>query len=279
MTDCLLKVMLVDDEENERNLLKVCINWAEIGMEIAGEASSGREALDLLDEINPDIIITDIRMPFMDGLEFSRIVVESYPYIKVVVLTAHEEFEYAKEGIKVGVADFLLKPIKRTEIKMALINLKNKIEEERLHKNEYDELRKQLEDSFPFLKEKFLNELLLSSIPIEEMQNKFSYFSVMDFGNHVQIALIEPDHSEPNITEEKKVLLIMKCTEIVKQYFKEDESIEVFVDNSQRIVVLSGCREIELVECCEQIKAMIINRLKSYVSIGVGSVHKGIKDI
>jgi two-component system response regulator YesN len=271
--------MLVDDEENERNLLKVCINWAEIGMEIAGEASSGREALDLLDEINPDIIITDIRMPFMDGLEFSRIVVESYPYIKVVVLTAHEEFEYAKEGIKVGVADFLLKPIKRTEIKMALINLKNKIEEERLHKNEYDELRKQLEDSFPFLKEKFLNELLLSSIPIEEMQNKFSYFSVMDFGNHVQIALIEPDHSEPNITEEKKVLLIMKCTEIVKQYFKEDESIEVFVDNSQRIVVLSGCREIELVECCEQIKAMIINRLKCYVSIGVGSVHKGIKDI
>ena len=130
MSDQLLRVMLVDDEENERNLLRICINWNEIGMEIAGEASSAREALDSLEEINPDIIITDIRMPFMDGLEFSKIVVETYPYIKVMVLTAHEEFEYAKEGIKVGVADFLLKPIKRVEIKNALVNLKNKIESE-----------------------------------------------------------------------------------------------------------------------------------------------------
>jgi len=271
--------MLVDDEENERNLLKICINWAEIGMEIIGEASSGREALDLLEEINPDIIITDIRMPFMDGIEFSRIVAESYPYIKVMVLTAHEEFEYAKEGIKVGIADFLLKPIKRTEIKSALSNLRSKIEEERMHKNKYDELKKQLEESFPYLKEKFLNELLQSSLTMDEIKNKLEYFSIKSFKDHVRIALIEYGHSDLDTIEENKVLLGMKCTEIVNKYFKEDPSVEVFVDNSGRIVVLSGDCKIDLVECCEQIKAMIINRLKCYVSIGVGGIHKEAKDI
>ncbi|NLD50413.1 MAG: response regulator [Clostridiaceae bacterium] len=279
MSRSMLRVMLVDDEENERNLLKLCINWNEFEMEIAGEASSGREALDLLEDINPDIIITDIRMPFMDGLEFSRIVAETYPYIKVMVLTAHEEFEYAKEGIKVGVSDFLLKPIKRADLKAALVNLKNKIEAERLHKNEFEELRKQLEESFPYIKEKFLNELLQNNLSDEEIKSKLDYFSIKGFESYVQLVLIEPCHSELDIAEETRVLLGMKCTEIVRQYFKEDTGIEVFVDNSHRIVVLSGGPEVDIVECCEQIKAMIINRLKCYVNIGIGNVHRNLKEI
>lgn len=279
MSDQLLRVMLVDDEENERNLLRICIKWNEIGMEIAGEASSAREALDSLEEINPDIIITDIRMPFMDGLEFSKIVVETYPYIKVMVLTAHEEFEYAKEGIKVGIADFLLKPIKRTEIKNALVNLKNKIESERLYKNEFNELKKQLEDNFPYIKEKFLNELLQNSLLAEDLENKMDYFSLNDFKSYVQVALIEYENVDKEVFEEQKVLLGMKCTEIIKKYFKEDKRIEVFADNGRRIVVLNGDDSIELVECCEQIKAMVINRLKCYVSIGIGNVYRDIKDL
>lgn len=279
MDRSLLRVMLVDDEENERNLLKLCINWNEFDMEIAGEASSGREALDLLENINPDIIITDIRMPFMDGLEFSRIVAETFPYIKVMVLTAHEEFEYAKEGIKVGVSDFLLKPIKRAELKDALANLKNKIETERVHKNEYDELRKQLEESFPYIKEKFLNELLQNSLSDEEIKSKLEYFSIKGFEGYAQLALIEPSHPELDVEEETRVLLGMKCTEIVRQYFKDDRKIEVFVDNSHRIVILSGDPNVEIVECCEQIKAMIINRLKCYVNIGIGNVYSTLKDI
>lgn len=279
MSDNLFRVMLVDDEENERNLLRICINWSEIGMEIVGEASSAREALDSLEEINPDIIVTDIRMPFMDGLEFSKIVVETYPYIKVMVLTAHEEFEYAKEGIKVGIADFLLKPIKRSELKNALINLKNKIESERLYKNEFNELKRQLEDNFPYIKEKFMNELLQNSILTEDLENKMAYFSLNGFKSYVQVALIEYENADKEVFEEQKVLLGMKCAEVIKKYFKEDKNIEVFADNGQRIVVLNGDDCIKLIECCEQIKAMIINRLKCYVSIGIGNVYRDIKEL
>lgn len=279
MSNQLFKVMLIDDEDNERNLLRICIDWNELGMEIAGEASSAREALDSLEAINPDIIITDIRMPFMDGLEFSKIVVEKYPYIKVMVLTAYDEFEYAKEGIKVGIADFLLKPIKRSELKNALTNLKNKIEAERSYKNEFNELKKQLEDNFPYIKEKFLNELLQNSNLTEDLENKIEYFSLGDFRNYVQVALIEYENTDKEVSEEQRVLLGMKCTEIIKKYFKDDKRLEVFVDNGQRIVVLNGDAGIELVECCEQIKAMVINTLKCYVSIGIGNVYKDIKDL
>ena len=130
-----LKVMIVDDEEYERKLIEQCIKWDELGMKISQVCSSAREALDCVEEINPDIIITDIRMPFMDGLELSRIIAETYPHIKVVILTAHEEFEYAKEGIKIGISDFLLKPIRRKELKNTFSRLKDKILDERIQKN------------------------------------------------------------------------------------------------------------------------------------------------
>lgn len=140
MNNEMLKVLLVDDEENIRNLVRACIDWNEIGYEISCEASSGLEALDVLEEFHPDIIITDIRMPFMDGLEFAAIAVERYPYVKIIVLTAYEEFEYAKKGIKIGIADFLLKPVKRADLRNSLIDLKKKIELERISKDEINEI-------------------------------------------------------------------------------------------------------------------------------------------
>ena len=160
MTDDALKVILVDDEHLVRDLLKNCIKWDDIGMKVAGEASNAHEALDLIEMLMPDIIIADIHMPFIDGIEFSRIVIEKYPHIKILILTGYEEFEYAQKCVKVGVADFLLKPINDDEIIKALLKIKEKINEERNYRNEYDQLKVQLEESLPYLKEKFLNELL-----------------------------------------------------------------------------------------------------------------------
>jgi two-component system, response regulator YesN len=281
MDNNLLKVMLVDDEENVRNLLKSCIDWNEAGMEISGEASSSREALDLLEEFSPDIIITDIRMPFMDGLEFSSIVAERYPYIKIVVLTAYEEFEYAKKGIKVGISDFLLKPIKRTELKNSLSQLRNKIEAERMNRNEYAKFRKQLQENFSFLKEKFLNDLLQSRYTIDEISDKIQYFRVQSLENHIQVAMVSSEQADSNIggNEEERVLLDLACMEVIKQYFRDDAEVNIFIDNSRRIVVLNSSPDVDVLLSCEQIKALIINRLKCFVSIGIGNIYNELKSI
>ena len=101
-----LKVFIVDDEYLIRNLLKLRVHWERLGMKISGEASSAGEALELINEIQPDILFTDICMPSMDGIEFSRIVMERFPQIIIVVITGHEEFKYAQTSVKLGISDF-----------------------------------------------------------------------------------------------------------------------------------------------------------------------------
>jgi two-component system response regulator YesN len=269
--------MVVDDEEMERNLIKVCINWNELKMKIVASISNAREALDSIDELKPDIIITDIRMPFMDGLEFSKIVSDTYPYIKVIILTAHEEFEYAKVGIKVGISDFLLKPIKRSELKETLLNVSKKIYKEREYNNKQEELKKQLEENFPILKDKFLNELLVRTIYETEFVSKLNYYSINLKPEYTQVALLETEYADNhnNIIEyDNNYILGFKCLNLVKKYFRDDINIEIFTDNSHRIVILNSNNKINLEECSEQIKTMIINTLKCFVTIGIGNRYK-----
>lgn len=126
-----LKVMIVDDEEIAREFLRICIDWNQVGMNIICEASGGSEAIDMIEKYNPDIIFTDIHMQFMDGLELSKIVSDMYPHIRIVILTAYKEFDYARKGIEIGVSDFLLKPINKVEVLKIALSIKEEIEEEK----------------------------------------------------------------------------------------------------------------------------------------------------
>jgi two-component system, response regulator YesN len=154
MSGNVLKVMIIDDERLVRDLLKACIDWNKIGLKIIGESSSAIEGLELVDQLMPDIIFADICMPIMDGLEFSKKVVEKHPQIKIIILTGHEEFEYAKKGIKVGISDFLLKPINDDEIMKTALAIKEKIIKERKEVEEYVKLREQLRRYLPVLQGK-----------------------------------------------------------------------------------------------------------------------------
>lgn len=105
----ILKVIIVDDEYLIRNLIRMKVNWEEVNMEMVGEAGNAEQALELVDKLKPDIIFTDICMPAMDGIELSRRIVEKYPYIKIIIVTGYDDFEYARSSIKLGISDFILK--------------------------------------------------------------------------------------------------------------------------------------------------------------------------
>ena len=107
----MIKVFLVEDEYVIREGIKKNIDWQAHGYEFCGEAGDGELAFPMIQEIRPDIVITDIRMPFMDGLALSRLIKKEFPETEIIILSGYEEFEYAKEGIKIGVAQYLLKPI------------------------------------------------------------------------------------------------------------------------------------------------------------------------
>ena len=131
-----IKVFLVEDEMIIRNGVKKGIKWEEEGYDFVGEASDGELAYPLILKEKPDILITDIRMPFMDGLELSRLVKEELPDIKILILSGYDEFQYAKEAIRIGVTDYLLKPISSAN----LLEVLNQVKESIWHDREEKEL-------------------------------------------------------------------------------------------------------------------------------------------
>lgn len=124
------RVMIIDDEKALRSLLKAVIDWEIYGMEVVGEAASGVEAINIIDELAPQVVFADIRMPFMDGLEFAELAKERYPKLKIIILTAYSDFEYAKRCIGFGAADYLLKPVNRKEVDGVLRRVQKMLEEE-----------------------------------------------------------------------------------------------------------------------------------------------------
>ncbi len=127
----MIKIFLVEDEVIIRHGIRDNINWEENGFLFVGEAGDGEYAYPLILKTEPDILITDVRMPFMDGLELSRLVKKVLPDTKIIILSGYDEFDYAKEAIKIGINDYLLKPVSSSNLIDALKKVADTIKEER----------------------------------------------------------------------------------------------------------------------------------------------------
>jgi len=131
----MLKIFLVEDESIIREGLRDSVSWEQCGYTFVGEAADGEMALPLIRKTRPDVIITDIKMPFMDGLELSQIVTAELPSTKIVIISGYDDFEYARKAIEIGVTQYLLKPVAKTAMQKVLTELKEKIEAEREQSN------------------------------------------------------------------------------------------------------------------------------------------------
>src|SRR5512133_653450 len=157
------KVVFVEDEIVTREGIRDHVDWQGNGFELCGEAPDGEMALQLLQTTRPDLLITAIKMPFMDGLQLCRIVREQMPWVKIVILSGHDEFEYAQEAIKLGVAEYLLKPVTPQDLHRVLQKIGALLEAERTAQQNARKLRAQLEENQAALRESFLIQLLASS--------------------------------------------------------------------------------------------------------------------
>ncbi len=144
----MLKVFLVEDEFVVREGIKNNIDWKAHGYEFSGEAGDGELAFPMIQKLKPDIVITDIRMPFMDGLALSRLIKKELPWIEIIILSGYEEFEYAKEGIKIGIAEYLSKPINGEDLLRAVDGLAVKIEEKQQERKIREMYMKEMEENF-----------------------------------------------------------------------------------------------------------------------------------
>ena len=121
------KIMIVDDMPIFLEYLRGCIDWNAYGFEICCEAHDGRDALEKMEEYLPDVVLTDITMPYLNGLELSERIIKDYPDTSVVLITGNNEFEYARKAVKIGVCDYIVKPFEKEELILSLLKLQDNI--------------------------------------------------------------------------------------------------------------------------------------------------------
>ena len=141
----MLKIFLAEDEVIVRETIKRMIPWENLGFELVGEAADGEMALPLLIRQQPDLLITDIKMPFMDGLTLARLAKKEVPGLKVVILSGYDDFNYAKQAINIGVEDYLLKPITKNALIERLTEIRSRYEDEKTQREYYEKFHREMQ--------------------------------------------------------------------------------------------------------------------------------------
>ncbi len=158
------KVFFVEDEAITREGIRDNVDWNACGFEFCGEAADGEMALSLLRAVQPDVLITDIKMPFMDGLQLSKVVRERMPQVKIIILSGHDEFEYAQQAINLGVTDYLLKPVTVQKLQSALQKIVVRLDEERREQEKLKKLQEQVQENQATLRERLLFNLVVGAV-------------------------------------------------------------------------------------------------------------------
>lgn len=156
----LYRIMLVDDEEEVRKAIIRKMDWEQLGFQVAGDAENGEDALEKMEQLEPDVVITDIRMPYMDGLTLTARIREQYPSTKILIFSGYDDFEYAQQAIKLNVTEYILKPVNGQELAEILKKVRTSLDEEIEQRRNIDSLRESYLGSLPILRELFLNDLV-----------------------------------------------------------------------------------------------------------------------
>lgn len=163
-------VLLVDDEEEVFQVIMKKLDWESMGFRIAGYARNGVEALEMAEELQVDVVMTDIKMPYMDGLTLCKKLKELYQKMKVIIFSGFDEFEYAKEAIKIEAEEYILKPINANELREVFERIKVNLDKELDEKRNIDKLREYYMESLPVLQENFYTSLIDGRIPKDQIE-------------------------------------------------------------------------------------------------------------
>ncbi|MBO4863908.1 MAG: response regulator [Eubacterium sp.] len=164
----MIKVFLVEDEYAIREGIKKSVNWEQSGFTLVGEAGDGEVAFPKILKSKPDILITDIRMPFMDGLELSKLVKKELPDIRIIVLSGYDDFNYAKEAISIGVEEYILKPVSGENLMKELDKVAEEIRKEKLEKEAKEKYLRDREEIRLLERSRFIRDMIDGRVSMQE---------------------------------------------------------------------------------------------------------------
>lgn len=265
------KVILADDEVLTRKAIAENTPWNDAGFELAGTAENGRIAAELTDRLRPDLMITDICMPGMDGIALSEYLSRRYPDMKIMILSGYDDFAYAKKAIEYGVSEYILKPVTSLELVDELKKIAGKLDEEREKKKYLLRISGAYEKSLPQLKEHFLNRLLGGQTGRQEAEAQLASFGISTaFADHAVVLIDRGEKADwekqnPGIGEELMDFIVFN---IVQEIMKEEKNVLLFQTTANRCVLIFFANtEAELQDQISRYGAKIFRAILDHVKI------------
>ncbi|MCA0756586.1 response regulator [Paenibacillus sp. N4] len=288
------KVLLVDDEADVREGLVREIDWEGSGFTVAGTAENGKEAIELAERLEPDVVITDISMPFKDGLQLAEWLRQHQPLVKIVILTGYDEFDYARQAIRLSVDEYLLKPFSDCSFTELLLKIRARIEAEVAEREDVRQLKEHYRTSLPLLRESFLASLLTRKLPRTKIEEKTVNYGLQLNGARYMaavIALHPADEGEGKGTEHSLRhsgdldLMLHAMLNIAKEIWEQAGLGSVFIhqDSIALLAIDAGGDEPawlrRMQETLESVLKSIVHYLKLPITIGVGSTVTDLADL
>lgn len=236
----MIKLLIVDDESTTRKGLVKHIPWSELGIHLVEEAKDGVEALEIAGKIHPDIVLSDIRMPGINGIELAKELREQFPNCKIIFLSGYSDKEYLKAAIKLSAVNYVEKPINLLEVKDAVekavelcINDEKRILTEK-------NINTVISENLPFMKQKIVTNLIGAEADYEESLRELNLMNIhFDYDSSFNIMIIKL-FGEKEQTNEEIQLNHYKLLGIVDEALSDETHISAYTDNSQIVVILSS---------------------------------------
>lgn len=275
------KVLLVDDESDVAQVISRKLNWNELGFEEPTICSNGLEALDAAEKNRPDVVMTDITMPYMNGLELAHKLKDQYPNIRIIIFSGYDEFEYAQEAIHIQAEEYILKPIDSDKLKDVFIRIKEGLDKEFDEQQNISKLESYYKDSLPTLQESFYSSLIENKIP----SDKLDYYV-----NNYQINLNSPYYcavilhvSTHTLKEELNPLYLSVSIRKLAEEKLNDKWNGKFFNYQDNVVMIAQLNEEndikQLTDDCDKFTRLCESVAKAIVTIGVGNVCSSLLDI
>ena len=238
----MLRVFLAEDETIIRETLRDTMPWAQCGYTFVGEAGDGEMALPLIQQAKPDVLITDIRMPFMDGLALSKLVLQEFPQMKVIILSGYDDFEYAQTAIGLGVERYLLKPITKSTLMTVLQEVREKIQGERAQQNYLAQFRQEAQDYEQYARRRFLERIVAGQLSVQEIYEQAEKLDLDLRAQVYDLALVSavPESSNTETYSERGARI---RDEMVSYFLKHPEYILFRWNLTSYAVLLLGRQE------------------------------------
>ena len=274
-------VLLVDDEEDVVEAIVQKIDWDRLGYSLAGYAKNGLEALEIAEEKQIDVVLTDIKMPYMDGLTLSHRLKELYPSIKIIIFSGFDEFEYAKEAIRLEAEEYMLKPVDAGELSRVFQKVHEALDQEFDEKQSIHRLKNYYLESLPILQESLYTSLIEGTLPQQDLESTLLDYQISLPGKYFAVVIL---HNSLSLSPEgiNPLLITMSIRKLAEERLQKHWRPFFFTYLGNTLFIAQMDKEsdsLKLTDDCEILCRMARHICKATVTAGIGKTVSNLMDL